>query len=1615
MALFITPVLIVSFLLFTCYEAEKLKSRGLRQKDVDYMEKFSSCPQGPTGPPGRDGNPGVNGIPGTPGVPGRDGARGQKGECVTERFEEPWKPNYKQCAWNALNYGIDLGKITECFLQYMSGIFILLFLIFLLRSVFSCICLECFLLYMSGIFILLFLLRSVFSCICLVSSSSSSSSSSSGVFSPVYVLYLHPPLPHLPPQECFLLYMSGIFILLFLIFLLRSVFSCICLVSSSSSSSSGVFSPVYVWYLHPPLPHLPPQECFLLYMSGIFILLFLLRGVFYSICLVSSSSSSSSSSSGVFSPVYVWYLHPPLPPQECFLQYLSGIFILLFLLRSVFSSICLVSSSSSSSSGVFSPVFVWYLHPPLPPQECFLQYMSRFFIFLLFLLRSVFSSICLVSSSSSSSSGVFSPVYVSFLHLPLPPQECFLQYMSRFFIFLFLLRSVFSCIRLVSSSSSSSSGVFSPVYVWYLHPPLPPLPPQGCFLSICLVSSSSSSSSGVFSIMSGIFILLFLLRSVFSSICLVSSSSSSSSGVFSPVFVWYLHPSLPPQECFLQYMSRFFIFLFLLRSVFSSIYLVSSSSSSSSSSSRVFSPVYVWYLHPPLPPLPPQECFLQYMSGIFILLFLLFLLRSVFSSICLVSSSSSSSSSSSGVFSPVYVSFLHLPLPPLPPQECFLQYLSGIFILLFLLRSVFSSICLVSSSSSSSPGVFSPVYVSFLHLPVPPLPPQECFLQYMSGIFILLFLLFLLRSVFSSICLVSSSSSSSSSSSGVFSPVYVWYLHPPLPPLPPQECFLQYMSRFFIFLFLLRSVSSSICLISSSSSSSSSSSGVFSPVYVSFLHLPLPLLPPQECFLQYLSGIFILLFLLRSVFSSICLVSSSSSSSSSSSGVFSPVYVWYLHLPLPPLPPQECFLQYMSHFFIFLFLLFLLRSVSSSICLISSSSSSSSSSSGVFSPVFVWYLHPPLPPQECFLQYMSRFFIFLFLLFLLRSVFSSICLVSSSSSSSSSSSGVFSPVYVSFLHLPLPPLPPQECFLQYMSHFFIFLFLLFLLRSVFSSICLVSSSSSSSSSSSGVFSPVFVWYLHPPLPPQECFLQDMSHFFIFLFLLRSVFSSICLVSSSSSSSSSSSGVFSPVFVWYLHPPLPPQECFLQYMSRFFIFLFLLFLLRSVFSSICLVSSSSSSSSGVFYPAYVWYLHPPLLPLPPLPPQECFLQYMSRFFIFLFLLFLLRSVFSSKFLISSSSSSSSSSSGVFSPECFLQYLSGIFILLFLLRSVFSSICLVSSSSSSSSGVFSPECFLQYLSGIFILLFLLMSVLSSICLVSSSSSSSSGVFSPVYVWYLHPPLLPLPPQECFLQYMSGIFILLFLLFLLRSVFSSICLVSSSSSSFSGVFSPVHVSFLHLPLPPLPPQECFLKYLSSFFILLFLLFLLRSVFSSICLECFLQYLSGIFILLFLLFLLRSVFSSICLVSSSSSSSSSSSGVFSPVYVWYLHPPLPPLPPQECTFTKQRVTSALRVLFSGSLRLKCKTACCQRWYFTFNGAECVSPLPVESIIYLDQGSPEFNSTINIHRTTSVEGVCGGVGKGLVDVAVWVGTCGDYPHGDASTGWNSVSRVIIEELPLSV
>ena len=53
-----------------------------------------------------------------------------------------------------------------------------------------------------------------------------------------------------------------------------------------------------------------------------------------------------------------------------------------------------------------------------------------------------------------------------------------------------------------------------------------------------------------------------------------------------------------------------------------------------------------------------------------------------------------------------------------------------------------------------------------------------------------------------------------------------------------------------------------------------------------------------------------------------------------------------------------------------------------------------------------------------------------------------------------------------------------------------------------------------------------------------------------------------------------------------------------------------------------------------------------------------------------------------------------------------------------------------------------------------------------------------------------------------------------------------------------------------------------------------------------------------------------------------------------------------------------------------------------------------------------------NIHRPRQIEGYCGNIRKGLVRVGFFVGNCRGYGNADAFSGWNSVSRIVIEEVP---
>ena len=102
----------------------------------------------------------------------------------------------------------------------------------------------------------------------------------------------------------------------------------------------------------------------------------------------------------------------------------------------------------------------------------------------------------------------------------------------------------------------------------------------------------------------------------------------------------------------------------------------------------------------------------------------------------------------------------------------------------------------------------------------------------------------------------------------------------------------------------------------------------------------------------------------------------------------------------------------------------------------------------------------------------------------------------------------------------------------------------------------------------------------------------------------------------------------------------------------------------------------------------------------------------------------------------------------------------------------------------------------------------------------------------------------------------------------------------------------------------------------------------------------------------------------------------------------------------------TALHVYFDGNLRIYNCDACCSRWYFTFNGAECSSPGSIDGAFYMAKGAGK-----NPHRHRHIEGHCNNIHKGKVRVGFWVGNCNGRKLADAYTGWTTMSRIFIEEV----
>eukprot|EP00111_Clytia_hemisphaerica_P008010 TCONS_00023280-protein len=86
----------------------------------------------------------------------------------------------------------------------------------------------------------------------------------------------------------------------------------------------------------------------------------------------------------------------------------------------------------------------------------------------------------------------------------------------------------------------------------------------------------------------------------------------------------------------------------------------------------------------------------------------------------------------------------------------------------------------------------------------------------------------------------------------------------------------------------------------------------------------------------------------------------------------------------------------------------------------------------------------------------------------------------------------------------------------------------------------------------------------------------------------------------------------------------------------------------------------------------------------------------------------------------------------------------------------------------------------------------------------------------------------------------------------------------------------------------------------------------------------------------------------------------------------------------------------------------CCKRWFVTFDGHEC-APVPIDGIVNIDIGAG--NNRQNLHRPRVIRGHCKISKKQQVNVALNVGDCTIRPGGDAYTGWQSSTRIYIEEV----
>lgn len=115
-----------------------------------------------------------------------------------------------------------------------------------------------------------------------------------------------------------------------------------------------------------------------------------------------------------------------------------------------------------------------------------------------------------------------------------------------------------------------------------------------------------------------------------------------------------------------------------------------------------------------------------------------------------------------------------------------------------------------------------------------------------------------------------------------------------------------------------------------------------------------------------------------------------------------------------------------------------------------------------------------------------------------------------------------------------------------------------------------------------------------------------------------------------------------------------------------------------------------------------------------------------------------------------------------------------------------------------------------------------------------------------------------------------------------------------------------------------------------------------------------------------------------------------------------------KNCQFNKTKDDTALRGVYQGIIYLGGCSRCCKRWFITFNSAECSGPLLINAVVWTR------SSNVDNYRPGAIEGYCDNIHKGQICVGINVGNCPGYGNSNSENGWNSVSRLIIEEVPRS-